>query len=107
MNSNWCVAWQEAKATEPQATLFWTQEARPFAHFALLVQGIERMIHTRKPTWPVERTLLTTGLLDALLTSKLRGGVRLETPQLKIAYQPTFAWQQPAPPPAGRPIEGQ
>jgi hypothetical protein len=63
------------------------------------------MIHTSQPTWPVERTLLTTGMLDALLTSKLRGGARLETPHLAIAYRPTFQWQPLPDPPPGRPLD--
>ena len=87
--------------------MFWTQEARPFGHFTFLVEGIERMMHTGQPTWPVERTLLSTGMLDALLTSKLRGGVRLETPHLQIAYQPAAAWKRPPPAPPGRPLDGQ
>lgn len=102
----WAVAWREDKKPDIQSTLFWTQEARPFYHFTFLVQGIEKMIHTGRPTWPVERTLLTTGALDALLTSKQKGGVRLETPQLAISYQPTHDWQAPPPPPPGRPLDG-
>jgi len=65
------------------------------------------MIHTRRPTWPAERTLLTTGMLDALLTSKLRGGIRLETPHLKIKYRPTFQWEPPPDPVLGRPLDQQ
>ncbi len=103
----WCIAWREANRAEPRSTLFWTQEARPFGHFSFLVQGIEQMMHTGKPTWPVERTLLTTGLLDALLISKLRGGAKLDTPQLAVTYQPTFTWREPPAPPPGRPINGQ
>ena len=105
VNHNWSIAWREEDQT--RSTLFWTQEARPFGHFSFLLQGIEQMIHTGIPTWPVERTLLTTGMLDALLTSKLRGGIRVETPELAIAYQPTFRWQSPPAPPPGRPLDAQ
>ena len=105
VNSNWAIAWKEDDET--RSTLFWTQEARPLGHFTFLLQGIEQMIHTRRPTWPVERTLLTTGVLDALLTSKLRGGIRMATPHLAIKYRPTFQWQPPPEPVPGRPLNEQ
>jgi hypothetical protein len=61
------------------------------------------MIFTGIPSWPVERTLLTSGMLDALLLSHARGGARIETPELRVAYQPTWHWKEPPPPPPGRP----
>lgn len=103
----WSIAWREEGKREPVSTLFWTQEARPFGHFSFLVRGIEKMMTTGKPAWPVERTLLTSGLMHFLLESKVRGGAWLETPELAIRYRPTFDWKDPGPPPAPRPIDQQ
>jgi hypothetical protein len=102
----WTVAWRYRDGRS-ESTCFWTQEARPFMHFTYLLKGAEQMIHTGQPTWPFERTLLTSGALDALLVSKKEGGKTNATPQLKIAYQPTHAWQQPPPPPTNRAIDKQ
>jgi hypothetical protein len=56
--------------------------------FSPQVHHIERMILTRRAPYPVERTLLTTGLVAAGVESLHAGGTRLETPHLDIAYQP-------------------
>ncbi|MDB6175341.1 MAG: hypothetical protein JWL59_4652 [Chthoniobacteraceae bacterium] len=106
-NSEWVVAWSEEKRAEPEATVFWTQEARPLGHFTFLVQAIEKMFQSGVPEWPVERTLLTTGILAAIFQSRKQGGTRIETPHLAIAYQPTFTWTEPDSPPAGRAFDQQ
>lgn len=101
----WSVAWREADGRS-DSTVFWTQEARPVGHFRFLVEGVERMVHTGKPSWPAERTLMTSGLLDALLTSKKQGGARLETPHLMFGYRSEWDWRPPPPPPPPRPFTG-
>jgi hypothetical protein len=56
--------------------------------FSPLVNNVERMFLTGKPTYPVERTLLTTGLTAAGVDSLHAGQTRIETPHLsRIAYR--------------------
>ena len=76
-------------------------------HFTYLLKGVEQMMVTEKPTWPAERTLLTSGMLDAVLQSRKRGGQIVETPQLDIAYKSDWTWHMPPPPPPARPSAGQ
>ena len=56
--------------------------------FSPLVNNVEKMFLTGKPPYPVERTLLTTGLTAAGVESLYRNQVRYETPHLSIRYQP-------------------
>jgi hypothetical protein len=51
-----------------------------------LVGNIEKLLDTGKSPYPVERTLLTTGILDRALESHYRRGQRLDTPELDVAY---------------------
>jgi hypothetical protein len=56
-------------------------------HFSFLVRHVAKMMTTGKATYPVERTLLTTGMLAAAMDSKAANGKRAETPHLDVAYQ--------------------
>jgi hypothetical protein len=58
------------------------------AYTACLAAKVEQMFQTRSAPYPVERTLLTTGILEACLDSRHRLNQRLETPQLAVKYQP-------------------
>jgi hypothetical protein len=55
---------------------------------ACLVSKIEEMFETGRAPYPAERTLIVSGALEACLTSKLEGGKRLDTPELRVRYQP-------------------
>jgi hypothetical protein len=69
------------------ATRFRGQSQEPFGHFAYLVEEIQDLVCYRREPHPVERTLLTTGILDRVMESLSLGGVRLETPELAIRYR--------------------
>ena len=56
--------------------------------FSPLVHHMEDMFLTGKPDYPVERTLLTTGLTAAGVESLFRNQERFETPHLHVSYQP-------------------
>jgi hypothetical protein len=56
--------------------------------FNPLVNNVEKMYLTGKPAYPVERTLLTTGLTAAGVESLYRKQERVATPHLAIPYQP-------------------
>jgi hypothetical protein len=55
---------------------------------ACLAAKIEQTFHSGSAVYPVERTLLTTGMLEACLHSRHKLNQRLETPQLAVSYQP-------------------
>ena len=53
----------------------------PLAHY------IEQMILTGQAPYPIERTLLTSGMLVNAVESLHRGEARLDTPGLRVAYK--------------------
>jgi hypothetical protein len=66
---------------------FYLQNDGPFAHFSYLCQNVQRFFATGKTPYTPERTLLTTGLIDAAMISRYEDHRVVETPYLRIAYE--------------------
>ena len=82
------VSCQRREVDTPDAAVFVLEDRHPFGHFGHLVRAVERMVATGKSSYPVERSLLTTGMLAALLQSRSEGGTTIATPHLaEIRYQ--------------------
>ncbi|MYE89957.1 hypothetical protein F4X33_13280, partial [Candidatus Poribacteria bacterium] len=79
----------------------------PHPHFSYLSLNIEEMFVTGVPTYPVERTLLTSGVLEAALDSRHQGYIRLETPHLDIGYRSydSIPWRPTGPRPVGASLQ--
>jgi hypothetical protein len=58
------------------------------AYSACLMHQVEDMIETGRAPYPVERTLLVSGVLESCLESRHQGHRRLETPHLAVSYIP-------------------
>uniref|UniRef100_A0A7C2P9I5 Uncharacterized protein n=1 Tax=Schlesneria paludicola TaxID=360056 RepID=A0A7C2P9I5_9PLAN len=72
---------------EPLSTLFYLPPNPNVTYSAELMAKAEETFLTGKPPCPIERTLLTTGLVEAGVRSVGTGQQRLETPHLAIRYQ--------------------
>jgi len=69
------------------STLFYLPPMPNVAYSAPLMAKAEATFLTGKPPYPVERTLLTTGLVAAGMLSLGSGQKRIETPHLAIHYR--------------------
>jgi hypothetical protein len=71
------------------STQFFLPPTPDVTNTACLAAKIEQMFMTRSAPYPVRRTLLTSGILEACLESRRRLNQRLETPHLAVTYQPS------------------
>lgn len=72
---------------EPLSTLFYLPPNPNVTYSAALMSKAEETFLTNKAPYPVERTLLTSGLVAAGLKSMSMGQKRIETPHLAVRYQ--------------------
>lgn len=57
------------------------------AYSACLMHKVEEMIESGRAPYPVDRTLLVSGILESCLESKVQASRRLETPHLDVRYR--------------------
>ncbi|MSU63051.1 MAG: hypothetical protein EXS31_11775 [Pedosphaera sp.] len=84
----WHFSCRLAGETAPRATSFYVGPWQNRNLFKALSHAIQTHFRERRPPYPVERTLMTTGILDAAMDSRVKGGTVQETPQLLFAYKP-------------------
>ena len=92
---DFCVAVKLQGKETPLSTQFLLTPGENVTYSACLVSKIEEMFVSGRAPYPAERTMLVSGILEACLTSRIEEYVRLETPQLRVAYQPPRESQHP------------
>jgi hypothetical protein len=75
------------RQTEPLSTLFYLPPNPNVVYSGALMANAEQMFMTGKAPYPIERTLLTSGLVQAGLKSLAAGQIRMETPHLDVQYR--------------------
>jgi hypothetical protein len=81
---NFAARLQEQEQIQSTMAYFISENSN---NFSCEVYHFERMMETGKTDWPIERNLLTAGMLDFLMRSRRADHKRLETPQLNVTYQ--------------------
>lgn len=98
VNSGWAYSAKTSKGIV--ATEFVLSGGPIYAHFSYLTLNIQKFIATGKQTAPIERNLLTSGIIDMGIRSLKEGKVK-QTPFLNVKY--SAAGYEPIRPTAPRP----
>lgn len=83
--TDFVAAFQAEEDDEPLCREYRLQAGKPYIHFGVLVLEIEKFIHTSRPPFPIERSYLTTGALDAIMRSVYHQS-EIKTPYLQVRY---------------------
>lgn len=86
--TRWNFACKLADKPEPVATSFYVGPWQNRNLFKALSHAIQAHFRNGESPYPLERTLLTTGLVEAGVNSHYEGDKVFETPHLDIKYQP-------------------
>ena len=73
--------------SDPAVCCFLTQWGRPWSHGNGLSYWVERTMVEHKEFYPPERTLLSTGIIEAIMESSYQHGRKVETPHLDVQYR--------------------
>ena len=82
----WNVACRLKNEDAPRATYFYGGPWNNRGFFRALAHAIQQHFVNHKSPYPIERTLLTTGALDAAMHSRQALGAPQATPQLELSY---------------------
>jgi hypothetical protein len=83
---DFCFAARLNGEAKPSSCLFYLPAPPGAKYFDCLVANIEKMLETGRSPYPIERTLLTGGILDQIMESHHRNAGRIETPELDVRY---------------------
>jgi hypothetical protein len=84
VNTGWAYAAKAGGKTV--ATEFVLDNSMSYSHFSYLTLNIQKFLVSGKPQGPVERTLLTSGIIDQGIRSVVDGGKERKTPFLNVKY---------------------
>jgi hypothetical protein len=86
--TRWCFACRLAGKPEPLATSFYVGPWQNRNLFKALSHTIQMHIREKRAPYPVERTLLTTGILASAMDSRFERHRPMPTSHLDVAYIP-------------------
>jgi hypothetical protein len=88
LHTRWNFACRLRGEEKPRATSFYVGPWGNRNLFMALSHAIQTHFRQKESPYPVERTLLTTGILAAAVDSRQEKGKAVETPHLDITYKP-------------------
>ena len=86
--THWHFACRLADDPTPKATSFYVGPWDNRNLFKALSHAIQMFFREQKPPYPIERTLLTTSVLDAAMESRFQGQKPVSTRYLNVPYHP-------------------
>ncbi len=86
-STRWNFACRLAGSDEPRATAFYVGPWQNRNLFKALSHAIQWHFRHGRAPYPVERTLMTSGILDVAMDSRISSGKSVPTPQLGFGYE--------------------